>query len=100
MWAILRLMMIGSTPGNRELSVLRALLRRTPVLPVYSGQRLRQPVYVVDRAGAVLAAAECTAQIDANYNEVCPKLITFTANSRARVRPVARSPDAALSRCR
>ena len=100
MWAILRLMMIGWTPGNRELSVLRTLLRRTPVLPVYSGQRLRQPVYVVDHAGAMFAAAECTVQFGANYNEVCPKLITFTANSRACVRPVATPPARCLSRCR
>lgn len=69
MWTILRLV-IGGTVGNRELSVLRALLRRTRALPVYGGQRLRQPVYVLDRADAVLTAAECTEQIGANYNEV------------------------------
>jgi hypothetical protein len=90
MWTIRRLMMTGWTAGKRKLSVLRALQSRTPALPVYSGQQPRQPVSAVDRADA----AGRTAQIGANYNEVCPKPITYTANSRAYVSPVASPPDA------
>ena len=50
--------MIYGAPGDRNLSRLLVLLRRTPVLPVPASAGLQQPVHVADVADAVLAAAE------------------------------------------
>ncbi len=56
-WTILRPTMIYGAPGDRNLSRLLALLRRTPLLPVPGGGRhLQQPVHVADVADAVLTA--------------------------------------------
>jgi uncharacterized protein YbjT (DUF2867 family) len=77
-WTILRPTMIYGTAGDRNISRLLALLRRTPVLPVPGGgRRLQQPVHVQDLAQAVLAAAVGRVAVGRTYDIAGPDPLTF-----------------------
>ena len=83
-WTILRPTMIYGGHGDRNLSRLLTLLRRTPVLPVPGGgRRLQQPVHVADVAAAVLAAVEQPVAAGRRYDVAGPAPMTFTALLRA-----------------
>ncbi len=88
-WTILRPTMIYGDAGDRNLSRLLLLLRRTPVLPVPSGNRFQQPVHAADVADAVLAAAERSAAARNTYDVAGPEPLTFTELLRASARAVA-----------
>lgn len=56
-WVVLRPSMIYGPGNDRNISRLRAQLRRWPVMPIFgSGYALHQPVYVGDVVQATLAA--------------------------------------------
>lgn len=77
-WTILRPTMIYGTAGDRNISRLLQLLRRTPVLPVPGGgRRLQQPVHVEDLARAVLAATTGDVAIGRTYDIAGPDPLTF-----------------------
>jgi nucleoside-diphosphate-sugar epimerase len=107
-WTILRPTMIYGAPGDRNLSRLLVLLRRTPVLPVPGGgQRLQQPVHVADLADAVLNAAERPAVAGHRYDVAGPEPLTFgdllracaaAVGSRTRFVPVPLAPAVAALR--
>jgi uncharacterized protein YbjT (DUF2867 family) len=107
-WTILRPTMIYGAPGDRNLSRLLTLLRRTPVLPVpAAGARLHQPVHVADVATAVVDALERPAAIGSTYNVAGPEPIPFAellstcaraVGSRTRLVPVPLTPLLALAR--
>jgi uncharacterized protein YbjT (DUF2867 family) len=107
-WTVLRPTMIYGAPGDRNLSRLLTLLRRTPVLPVPGGgRRLQQPVHVADLAAAVLAAVEQPAAAGRRYDVAGPAPITFngllqvcaaTVGSRTRFVPVPLTPAVAVLR--
>jgi uncharacterized protein YbjT (DUF2867 family) len=107
-WTILRPTMIYGASGDRNLSRLLVLLRRTPVLPVPAvGACLHQPVHVADVAAAVLDALTRPAASGAMYNVAGPEPIPFTglllaciraARSRTRLVPVPLSLLVTLAR--
>jgi nucleoside-diphosphate-sugar epimerase len=107
-WTILRPTMIYGAPGDRNLSRLLVLLRRTPVLPVpAAGGCLHQPVHVADVASAVLDALRRPAAIGSMYNVAGPEPIAFAdlmrtcvrvVGSRTRLLPVPLTPLATLVR--
>jgi uncharacterized protein YbjT (DUF2867 family) len=106
-WTILRPTMIYGAPGDRNLSRLLVVLRRTPVLPVPAPGRLQQPVHVADVADAVLAAAERDTATGITYDVAGPEPLTFgellrTARravaGRARLVPVPLPPMVAAAR--
>jgi uncharacterized protein YbjT (DUF2867 family) len=107
-WTILRPTMIYGAPGDRNLSRLLMLLRRTPVLPVPGGgRRLQQPVHVADLADAVLAAVTQPAAAGRRYDLAGPAPITFARllhtcaeaiGSRTRLLPVPLAPMVAALR--
>ena len=106
-WTILRPTMIYGAPGDRNLSRLLALLRRTPVLPVPGGGYLHQPVHAADVADAVLAAIERPATAGNRYDVAGPEPLPFaellrisadTVGSRTRFLPVPLFPLVALAR--
>jgi uncharacterized protein YbjT (DUF2867 family) len=107
-WTILRPTMIYGAPGDRNLSRLLVLLRRTPVLPVpAAGACLHQPVHVADVATAVLDALRRPVAIGAMYNVAGPEPITFAellrtcaraVGSRTRIVPVPLAPLMTLAR--
>lgn len=88
-WTILRPTMIYGDAGDRNLSRLLLLLRRTPVLPVPGGGHLQQPVHVADVADAVLAAARCPAAAGHTYDVAGPEPLTFSELLRISARAVA-----------
>ncbi len=71
-WTILRPTMIYGAAGDRNLSRLLVVLRRTPLLPVPAGAGLQQPVHVADVADAVLAAAERSGATGLTYDVAGP----------------------------
>jgi uncharacterized protein YbjT (DUF2867 family) len=107
-WTILRPTMIYGAPGDRNLSRLLLLLRRTPVLPVPAvGACLHQPVHVADVATAVLDALRRPAAIGSLYNVAGPEPITFAellrtcaraVGSRTQIVPVPLTPLVMLAR--
>jgi uncharacterized protein YbjT (DUF2867 family) len=107
-WTILRPTMIYGAPGDRNLSRLLVLLRRTPVLPVPAAAAcLHQPVHVADVATAVLDALRTPAAIGSMYNVAGPEPIPFAdllrtctraAGSRTRLVPVPLTPLVRLAR--
>jgi uncharacterized protein YbjT (DUF2867 family) len=107
-WTILRPTMIYGAPGDRNLSRLLLLLRRTPVLPVpAAGACLHQPVHVADVATAVLDALRRPAAIGSLYNVAGPEPITFAellrtcaraVGSRTQIVPVPLTPLVMLAR--
>jgi uncharacterized protein YbjT (DUF2867 family) len=107
-WTILRPTMIYGAPGDRNLSRLLTLLRRTPVLPVPGGgRRLQQPVHVADLASAVLAAVEQPAAAGRRYDIAGPEPLPFAdllrtcaeaVGSRTRFVPVPLAPMVAALR--
>lgn len=107
-WTILRPTMIYGAPGDRNLSRLLMLLRRTPVLPVPDvGGCLHQPVHVDDVASAVLGAMERSAAIGSMYDVAGPEPIPFAdllrtcaraVASRTRLIPVPLMPLVTLAR--
>jgi uncharacterized protein YbjT (DUF2867 family) len=88
-WTILRPTMIYGDAGDRNLSRLLLLLRRTPVLPVPGGGHLQQPVHVADVADAVLTAVRCPASAAHTYDVAGPEPLTFTELLRISARAVA-----------
>jgi uncharacterized protein YbjT (DUF2867 family) len=106
-WTILRPTMIYGAPGDRNLSRLLVLLRRTPVLPVPARGHLQQPVHVADVASAVLTAAERSAAAGATYDIAGPAPLTFghllrtaatAVASRTRFIPVPLPPMVTAAR--
>jgi uncharacterized protein YbjT (DUF2867 family) len=106
-WTILRPTMIYGAPGDRNLSRLLSLLRRTPVLPVPGGKHLQQPVHAADVADAVLAAAGRPASVGRVYDVAGPEPLTFAellnacaraVASRTRFVPVPLTPVVAAAR--
>jgi uncharacterized protein YbjT (DUF2867 family) len=107
-WTILRPTMIYGAPGDRNLSRLLVLLRRTPVLPVPGGgRRLQQPVHVADLADAVLAAVTQPAAAARRYDVAGPAPLTFArllracaaaVGGRTRLVPVPLAPAVAALR--
>ena len=107
-WTILRPTMIYGAPGDRNLSRLLMLLRRTPVLPVPAvGACLHQPVHVADVATAVLDALARPAAIGSTYTVAGPEPIPFAdllrtcaraVRSRTRLIPVPLAPLVTLVR--
>ncbi len=77
-WTILRPTMIYGAPGDRNLSRLLQVLKRTPVLPLPGGgHRLQQPVHVEDLAGALLAAVGTERAIGRTYDIAGPEALPF-----------------------
>jgi uncharacterized protein YbjT (DUF2867 family) len=106
-WTILRPTMIYGDSGDRNLSRLLLLLRRTPVLPVPGGGHLQQPVHAADVADAVLAAAKRPHAAARTYDVAGPEPLTFgellrtsahAVASRTRFVPVPLSPVIAAAR--
>jgi uncharacterized protein YbjT (DUF2867 family) len=106
-WTILRPTMIYGDSGDRNLSRLLQLLRRTPVLPVPGGGHLQQPVHAADVADAVLAAAKHPHAAGRTYDVAGPEPLTFgellrtsahAVASRTRFVPVPLSPVIAAAR--
>ena len=107
-WTILRPTMIYGAPGDRNLSRLLVLLRRTPVLPIPAvGACLHQPVHVADVAAAVLDALARPAAIGSIYNVAGPEPIPFAdllrtcaraVRSRTRLLSVPLAPLVTLAR--
>lgn len=101
-WTLLRPTMIYGAPGDRNLSRLLALLRRTRiVLMPGSGTHLQQPVHVADLAAAILSAADCEHAVRKTYNVAGPVPISFrrllfesaaAANSVPRLVPTPLAP--------
>ena len=99
--------MIYGAPGDRNLSRLLALLRRTPLLPMPGGGRhLQQPVHVADVADAVLTAVERTAAAGMTYDVAGPQPLRFAdllslsaraVGSRTRFVPVPLTPVVGLA---
>ncbi|HEY2277123.1 MAG TPA: NAD(P)H-binding protein [Streptosporangiaceae bacterium] len=107
-WTILRPTMIYGAPGDRNLSRLLTVLRKTPVLPVPGGGgRLQQPVHVADLADAVLASVQQPAAAGRRYDVAGPEPLTFAdllracagaVGSRTRLVPVPLGPTVAALR--
>ena len=106
-WTILRPTMIYGAQGDRNLSRVLALLRRTPLLPVPGGGRhLQQPVHVEDVADAILTAVERPATAGMTYDVAGPQPLTFAhllrisaraVGSRTRFIPVPLAPVVRLA---
>jgi uncharacterized protein YbjT (DUF2867 family) len=106
-WTILRPTMIYGDPGDRNLSRLLPLLRRTPVLPVPGARHLQQPVHAADVADAVLTAAARQEAALHTYDVAGPEPLTFAellhtaaraVASRTRFVPVPVTPIIAAAR--
>jgi nucleoside-diphosphate-sugar epimerase len=107
-WTILRPTMIYGAPGDRNLSRLLRVLRRTPVLPVPgTGTCLHQPVHVADAAAAVLATLQQPAAIGSLYDVAGPQPLSFTellhtcihaVGSGTRLVPVPLAPLVTMAR--
>ncbi len=92
-WTIVRPTMIYGLPGDRNLSRLLQLLRRTPVVPLPGGgKRLQQPVHVQDLAAALLSAVETTGASGLTYVVAGPEPLTFRELVLTAARAVGRSP--------
>ena len=77
-WTIIRPTMIYGKPGDRNLSRLIALLRRSPVVPLPGGgKRLQQPVHVEDVAAAILAAVATDASSHHTYSIAGPQPLSL-----------------------
>ncbi len=88
-WTILRPTMIYGAAGDRNLSRLLVLLRRTPLLPVPAGAGLQQPAHVADVADAVLAAAERSGATGLTYDVAGPAPLSLAELLRTAARAVA-----------
>lgn len=72
-YTLLRPTMIYGPGDDRNISRLRAIVRRWPIMPVFgSGERLVQPVYVADVAQAVVSALACPEAIGKAYELAGP----------------------------
>lgn len=92
-WTILRPTMIYGAAGDRNLSRLLQLLKRTPILPLPGGgRRLQQPVHVADLAGALLVAVTTDAAVGRTYDIAGPEPLTFRALVQQAGRAVGREP--------
>lgn len=77
-WTIVRPTMIYGTDRDRNMSRLIRYLNRWPAIPVIGdGERLQQPVYVDDVAGAVLGALREERTIGGAYNVAGAQPVTF-----------------------
>lgn len=107
-WTIMRPTMIYGAPGDRNLSRLLQLLRRTPIVPLPGGgARLQQPVHVEDLAAALLSAATSPAAVQQTYDIAGPEPLTFrdlvleagaAVGRRPRLVPVPLQPAVVLLR--
>ena len=88
-WTILRPTMIYGAAGDRNLSRLLVLLRRTPLLPVPARAGLQQPAHVADVADAVLAAAERSGATGLTYDVAGPAPLSLAELLRTAARAVA-----------
>jgi uncharacterized protein YbjT (DUF2867 family) len=88
-WTILRPTMIYGAAGDRNLSRLLVVLRRTPLLPIPAGAGLQQPVHVADVADAVLAAAERPGATGLTYDVAGPAPLSLAELLRTAARAVA-----------
>jgi uncharacterized protein YbjT (DUF2867 family) len=92
-WTVLRPTMIYGTPGDRNLSRLLGLLRRSPIVPIPGGGgRLQQPVHVDDVAAAVVAALDGPASIHRAYELAGPEAMTFRELVTTSAAAVGRRP--------
>lgn len=72
-YTLLRPTMIYGPGDDRNISRLRAILRRWPIMPIFgSGERRVQPVYVADVAQAVVGALTCPEAIGKAYELAGP----------------------------
>ena len=104
---VVRPTMIYGAAGDRNLSRLLAVLRRTPVLPVPGrGAGLQQPVHVEDLARAIVAAIESEAAVGRTYDVAGPNPLTFAdviaesaraVGRRTRLVPVPLAPAVAAA---
>ncbi len=77
-WTIIRPTMIYGAPGDRNISRLVGLVRRTPALPIPGdGSHLQQPVHVEDLAATIVNAAERDVAIGKAYDVGGPEPISF-----------------------
>ena len=77
-YTLLRPTMIYGPGDDRNISQLRAHLRRWPVMPIFgSGERLVQPVYVNDVARAGLEALRRSAAMGKAYNLAGEKAMSY-----------------------
>jgi len=100
-WTIVRPTMIYGASGDRNLSRLLTVLRRTPVLPVPGGGTRLQPVHVADLADAILTATERASAVGRTYDVAGPHPLTLAellaisagaVNGRTRFVPVPLAP--------
>lgn len=92
-WTILRPTMIYGAPGDRNLSRLLQLLRRTPVMPLPGGgARLQQPVHVEDLAAALLAAVLAPDAVRKTYDIAGPEPLSFREIVAEAAAAVGRQP--------
>lgn len=91
-WTIIRPTMIYG-PGDRNVSVLRSQIERSPFLPVIgSGDRAVQPVYVEDLAFAVSSAVSRRSAENACFDVAGPEPMTYVAMLDAIANGLGRRP--------
>ena len=92
-WTILRPTMIYGAAGDRNLSRLLSVLRRTPVLPLPGGgNRLQQPVHVEDLSAALLSAVSTERSVGRTYTIAGPDPLPFRELVQQSGRAVGRAP--------
>lgn len=92
-WTIIRPTMIYGAPGDRNISRLVGLVRRTPALPIPGdGSHLQQPVHVEDLASAIVRAAERDVAIGKAYDVGGPEAISFRTLLEETCEAAGRSP--------
>lgn len=92
-WTIIRPTMIYGAPGDRNLSRLVGLVRRTPAVPLPGdGSYLQQPVHVADLAATIVRAAERGVAIQRAYDVAGPDAISFRQMLEQTYAAVGRTP--------
>jgi nucleoside-diphosphate-sugar epimerase len=92
-WTIIRPTMIYGAPGDRYLSRLVGLVRRTPAVPLPGdGSHLQQPVHVADLAATIVRAAERDVAIQRAYDVAGPGAISFRDLLEETYAAVGRTP--------
>jgi uncharacterized protein YbjT (DUF2867 family) len=92
-WTIIRPTMIYGALGDRNISRLVDLVRRTPALPIPGdGSHLQQPVHVEDLAAAIVTSAERDVAIGQAYDVAGPSAISFRELLSETLSAVGRTP--------
>jgi len=92
-WTIIRPTMVYGAVGDRNMSRLLRLLRRSPVVPLPGrGERLQQPVHVEDLASAIVAAVDRPTAVGRTYNIAGPVGLTLRELLVQAGAAVGRSP--------